>query len=62
MMQPLLANPALKPVPADIELMAGLFQELLAIRYSSPLFRWRRPGDPGRRVASTTPARTSCPA
>lgn len=37
--KPLLANPALKPSPADIQKSAALFQELLAIRYSSPLFR-----------------------
>jgi hypothetical protein len=39
LMQPLLANPALKPVPADIALTTAMLQELLAIRYSSPLFR-----------------------
>ncbi len=38
-MQPLLADPALKPGPADIAFSRDLFQEMLAIRYSSPLFR-----------------------
>jgi pullulanase-type alpha-1,6-glucosidase len=38
-MAPLLANPALKPAPADIVQMADLYQELLAIRASSNLFR-----------------------
>jgi pullulanase-type alpha-1,6-glucosidase len=36
---PLLANRDLKPESDDIMLMAELFQELLAIRDSSPLFR-----------------------
>jgi pullulanase len=36
---PLLADPALNPGSGDIVTMAGLFQELLAIRGSSPLFR-----------------------
>jgi hypothetical protein len=38
-MEPLLADPALNPSPMDIESSAALFQELLDIRYSSPLFR-----------------------
>ncbi len=38
-MAPLLANPALAPAQADIEEAGALFQELLQIRYSSPLFR-----------------------
>jgi pullulanase len=38
-MQPLLADPTLKPAPADIEFSAALFQELLQIRYGSELFR-----------------------
>ncbi len=37
-MQPLLANPALQPEPEDIQMMAELYQELLAIRASSELF------------------------
>ncbi|MCO5190486.1 MAG: pullulanase-type alpha-1,6-glucosidase [Anaerolineae bacterium] len=38
-MQPLLANPDLKPTPEDIAANATHFQEMLAIRKSSPLFR-----------------------
>lgn len=38
-MEPLLANPALKPAPSDIQLSAELFREWLEIRYSSRLFR-----------------------
>jgi pullulanase-type alpha-1,6-glucosidase len=38
-MQPLLANPALKPARIDIVSAATHFQELLKIRQSSPLFR-----------------------
>ncbi len=38
-MAPLLANPALVPGAGDIEMSTELYQELLGIRYSSPLFR-----------------------
>ncbi len=38
-MQPLLANPALKPTPSDLSTSATAFQVLLGIRSSSPLFR-----------------------
>lgn len=38
-MAPLLANPALMPAPADIVQMTEMYQELLAIRASSELFR-----------------------
>jgi pullulanase/glycogen debranching enzyme len=38
-MGPLLANPDLRPEPSDIEFSTALFQELLTIRDSSPLFR-----------------------
>ena len=38
-MQPFLANPALKPSAANIDLSRQAFQEFLAIRASSPLFR-----------------------
>jgi pullulanase len=37
-MQPLLANPALAPTPANISSAAAAFQMFLAIRASSPLF------------------------
>ncbi len=38
-MQPLLANPALKPTPANIQATTQAFQEFLRIRYSTGLFR-----------------------
>ncbi len=38
-MRPFLANPALKPAPADIQLSAQMFLEWLRIRKSSPFFR-----------------------
>ena len=38
-MQPLLADPALKPLPEDISQTTAMLQELLEIRYSSDLFR-----------------------
>jgi len=38
-MQPLLANPALKPSPTNIDASRKAFQEFLAIRQSSRLFR-----------------------
>ena len=37
--QPLLANPALKPTPAEIQATTAAFQEFLKIRNSSGLFR-----------------------
>jgi pullulanase len=40
-MPPLLSDPALVPGADDIEMSAALYQELLRIRYSSPLFRLR---------------------
>ncbi|MBP8107573.1 MAG: alpha amylase N-terminal ig-like domain-containing protein [Caldilineaceae bacterium] len=40
-MQPLLADPALTPTPADIAAASAHFQNVLAIRASSPLFRLR---------------------
>jgi pullulanase-type alpha-1,6-glucosidase len=38
LMAPLLADPALKPTPADIEASAARFQDLLSLADSSPLF------------------------
>jgi pullulanase-type alpha-1,6-glucosidase len=38
-MEPLLSNPALEPTNADIAHSAAMYQEWLAIRTSSPLFR-----------------------
>ena len=49
-MQPLLADPALQPTPADIEWSVARFRELLAIRQSSPLFRLRTAEDVAERV------------
>jgi hypothetical protein len=49
-MQPLLANPDLQPEPDDIEFSAALFQELLTIRDSSPLFRLQTAEDIQERV------------
>jgi pullulanase len=50
-MQPLLANPDLKPGSTDIQFSTALYQELLQIRYSSPLFRLRTAKDVQARVA-----------
>jgi pullulanase len=41
LMRPLLADPTLKPEPADLAATAQYFEELLRIRSSSPLFRLR---------------------
>ncbi len=38
-MQPLLADPALKPAPADMAAATAGAQDLLRLRFSSPLFR-----------------------
>ncbi len=38
-MRPLLGDPSLKPAPADIERASAMAQDLLRLRYSSPLFR-----------------------
>ena len=40
-MQPLLANPSLRPTPQDIQTSLRRFEDLLKIRKSSPLFRLR---------------------
>ncbi len=42
--RPLLADPALKPAPADLANAATYFRELLQIRQSSPLFRLQTAG------------------
>ncbi|HNS03698.1 MAG TPA: pullulanase-type alpha-1,6-glucosidase, partial [Anaerolineae bacterium] len=39
LIQPLLANPALDPATDDIQMSTAMMQELLQLRYSSPLFR-----------------------
>ena len=38
-LQPLLADPALMPAPANIQRAYDHFREMLRVRYSSPLFR-----------------------
>lgn len=38
-MKPLLANPALKPGAADVAQATGMAQDLLKLRFSTPLFR-----------------------
>jgi pullulanase-type alpha-1,6-glucosidase len=38
-MKPLLANPALKPTAADVQTSSALAQDLLRLRFSTPLFR-----------------------
>jgi pullulanase-type alpha-1,6-glucosidase len=45
LMKPLLADPALKPTPADIQAAVVHFREALAIRKSSKLFRLRTAED-----------------
>jgi pullulanase-type alpha-1,6-glucosidase len=50
-MEPLLANAALQPAPDDIAFSAALFQELLAIRDSSSLFRLQTAAEIQERVA-----------
>ncbi len=49
--RPLLANPNLMPDGDDITMMAALFQDLLAIRNSSVLFRLRTAEDVQERLA-----------
>ena len=44
-MRPLLADPSLRPTPADIALARDSFQDLLKIRASSTLFRLRTAAD-----------------
>jgi len=50
LLQPLLANAALKPAPADIAFTRDAFRDLLAIRASSTLFRLRTAADIGARL------------
>lgn len=47
---PLLANPALRPVKADILAASTMFRSLLRIRHSSLLFRLRTAADVQRRL------------
>jgi len=48
--QPLLANAALRPQPADIAFARDAFRDLLAIRASSTLFRLRTAGEVAQRL------------
>lgn len=50
LMRPLLANPDLKPAQEDILLNVNVFQEMLSIRYSTPLFRLETAEDVQNRV------------
>jgi hypothetical protein len=50
-MQPLLANPSLRPSPQDIRNSLTRFRELLAIRKSSPLFRLRTGAEVNARLS-----------
>jgi pullulanase/glycogen debranching enzyme len=50
LMKPLLANPALKPTPADIAFARDAFRDLLAVRASSTLFRLPTSADIRRRL------------
>jgi pullulanase len=50
LIKPLLANPALKPAPADIAFARDAFRDLLAIRASSTLFRLRTADDVAQRL------------
>lgn len=52
-MQPLLANPALTPAPADIAFSAAHFQTMLQVRQSSPLFRLQTAADVQARLHFT---------
>jgi len=58
LMRPLLANPALRPTPADIALVRDGFQDLLKIRANSTLFRLRTAADIQARLSfpNTGPA------
>ena len=50
LIQPLLANPALKPAPVDIAFARDAFRDLLKIRASSTLFRMRSAADIEQRL------------
>jgi pullulanase-type alpha-1,6-glucosidase len=50
-MQPLLADPDLQPALSDAEFSTALYQELLRIRYSSPLFRLNTAAEIQERLA-----------
>ncbi len=50
-LRPLLANPAIKPTPADIAFTRDAFLDLLRIRQSSLLFRLRRADEVSARLS-----------
>jgi pullulanase-type alpha-1,6-glucosidase len=50
-MRPLLADPDLRPALSDVQFSAALYQELLRIRYSSPLFRLHNAAEVQERLA-----------
>jgi pullulanase/glycogen debranching enzyme len=50
-MRPFLANPANVPAPEDIQLSAAIFQDMLRVRASTPLFRLRTGDDVRQRVS-----------
>ncbi len=52
--RPLLANPALRPAPADIATAATASQALLKLRFSSPLFRLGAAATIGQKVSFLT--------
>ncbi len=49
--RPILSNPNIDPQPSDIAFASALFQDQLAVRYSSPLFRLDSPEDVMQRVS-----------
>lgn len=49
-LKPLLANPSIKPTPADLRLARDMFRDLLEIRASSPLFHLRTGADIKQRL------------
>ena len=61
LMQPLLADPSLRPTPADIAFARDVFQDLLAIRNSSTLFRLRTGADIQQRLSFPNTGRTQNP-
>jgi pullulanase/glycogen debranching enzyme len=50
LMKPYLANPAIRPVPADIGFARDVFRDLLAIRASTPLFKLTSSAEIGKRL------------
>jgi pullulanase/glycogen debranching enzyme len=61
LIKPLLANPALKPAPADIAFARDAFRDLLAVRASSTLFRLPTSGEIVRRLRFFNTGSTQVP-